>query len=120
MGAVSTKFRNFGNIGFKSFTKLFDSSVSPVLEYASEIRGYKENIQCERIHQRPSRYYMGVHPKTLILALIGDMGWPASKIKRHRNMIRYWIKLINMNDNRLTKQVLYMISLNVIEIGAVR
>ncbi len=33
--AVLIKFRTFGNIGFKSFTKLFYSSVSPVLEYAS-------------------------------------------------------------------------------------
>ncbi len=34
---VLTQFRKFGNIGFKSFTKLFDSTVSPVLEYSSEI-----------------------------------------------------------------------------------
>ncbi len=73
MGAVLTKFRNFRNIGFKSFT--------PVVEYASEIWGHKENIQCESIHQRACRYYMGVHPKTPILALIANMGWPTSQIK---------------------------------------
>ncbi len=70
-----------------------------------EIWGYKENIKCERIHQRASRYYMGVHPKTSILALISDMGSPTSQIKRHGNMIRYWNRLINMNDNRLAKQI---------------
>ncbi len=64
-----------------SFTKLFDSSVSPVLAYASEIWRYKENIQCDRIHQRASRYYMGVHPKTHILVLIGDLGCPHLKSK---------------------------------------
>ncbi len=48
---------------------------------------------------------MGVHPNTPITALIGDMGWPTSQIKRQRNMIRYWNRLINNNDNRLTKQV---------------
>ncbi len=58
LGAVLSKLRNFGNIGFKSFTKVFDSSVLPVLEYASEIWGYKDNIQGERILQRASRYYM--------------------------------------------------------------
>ncbi len=44
-------------------------------------------------------------PNTPILALIGDMGWPTSQIKRHRNMIRYCNRLINVNDNRITKQV---------------
>ncbi len=63
---------------------------------------------------------MGVHPKTSILALIGDMGWPTSQIKRHRNMIWYWNILIYMNDNRLTKQLLYMIFLNVKVNGVVR
>ncbi len=72
LGTVLTKLLS-GNTGFKSFTKLFDSSVSPVLEYAPEIWGYKQNIQCERIHQKAS-----VHPKTPILALIGDMEWPTS------------------------------------------
>ncbi len=77
-----------------------------ILEYASEIWGYKENIECERIHhQRANRYYMGIHPKTPILTLIGDMGWLTSQIKRHRNMIRCRNRFINMNDKRLTKQV---------------
>ncbi len=44
-------------------------------------------------------------PKHLFWPLIGDMGWPTSQIKRQRNMIRCWNRLINMNDNRLTKQV---------------
>ncbi len=58
--------------------------ISPVLEYASEIWGYKENIECESIHQRACRYYMGVHPKTPILALIGDMAHiPNQKTRKY-------------------------------------
>jgi len=63
LGAVITKFRNYKNIGFQTFTRLFDASVSPVLEYGSEIWGYKDNILCERVQQRASRYFLGVPPK---------------------------------------------------------
>ena len=105
LGAVLTKFRSFGNIGYNSFTKLFNCSVAPVLEYSSEVWGYRENLQCERIQQRACRYFLGVHPKTPILALTGDMGWVPVHIKRHRNMLRYWNRLVQMDDHRLTKKV---------------
>ena len=40
LGAVLTKFKNFRNIGFNKLQKLFDTSVSPILGYASEVWGY--------------------------------------------------------------------------------
>ena len=48
---VLTKFKNFRNIEFNTFKKLFDTSVSPILGFASEVWGYKDNVLCERVHQ---------------------------------------------------------------------
>ena len=62
LGAVLTKFKNFRNIGFNAFQKLFDTIVSPILGYASEVWWYKENVLCERVHQQASRYYLGIRP----------------------------------------------------------
>ena len=39
LGAVITKFRNFENIGFSTFTKMNDTSVVPVMNYASIVWG---------------------------------------------------------------------------------
>ena len=105
LGAILAKFKEFGNVGFKAFTKLFESNVATVSEYASEVWGYGENVSCERIQQRASRFYLGVHPKTPTLALIGDIGWSTAQLKRHRNIMRYWNRLIQMDDTRLTKQI---------------
>ena len=105
LGAVLTKFKNFRNNGFNTFQKLFDTSVSPILGYASEVWGYKDNVLCERVHQRASRYYLGVHPKTPLLALTGDMGWKTAQINRHIRMVRYWNRLLTLDDDRLTKKV---------------
>ena len=107
LGAVLTKFKNFRNIGFNTFQTLFDTSVSPILGYASEVWGYKDNVLCERVHQRASRYYLGVHPKTPLLALTGDMGWKTAQINRQIRMVRYWNRLLTLDDDRLTKKVFW-------------
>ncbi len=89
------------NIGNTTFSKLFQ----PNLEYASEMWGYKNYIKCERVQQRAACYYLGVHSKTPILALSGDMGWSSTKLLRHIKITKYWNRLINMNDDRLTKNL---------------
>ena len=40
--------------------------------------------------------------QTPTLALIGDIGWSTAQLKRHRNIMRYWNRLIQMDDTRLT------------------
>ena len=75
------------------------------LEYVSAVWGYKDNNRCERVAQRAMRYYLGVHSKAPIVALVGDMGWRSSQYHRHLNMIHYWNRMIEMDNNRLTKQV---------------
>ncbi len=105
LGAVITKFRTFKNIGYRSFTRLFDVSVSPILEYSSAVWGYKDFVKCERVQQRAYRYFLGVHPKTPILSLVGDFGWSSTQNKRHCIMIKYWNRLIEMDCNRLTKKL---------------
>ena len=47
LGAIISKFKQFRNIGYSTFTKLFFTSVSPIIEYASEVWGNKEYVKCE-------------------------------------------------------------------------
>ncbi len=57
LSSVISKFSTFINIGYTTFTKLFESSVTPILDYGSEVWVYKNNVKCERVHQRAERYY---------------------------------------------------------------
>jgi hypothetical protein len=93
LGSIISKFSTFRNIGYITFTKLFQTSVSPVIEYAAEIWGYKDNAKCERVQERAARYYLGVHSKAPLLALTGDMGWMTAKLHRHIKMAKYWNRL---------------------------
>ena len=46
---------------------------------------------------------MGVHNKTPIPAMMGDMGWTDIYIKQSVCMIRFWNRMISMDYSRLTK-----------------
>ncbi len=104
LGAAISTFINLRNIGYTTFLKLFQTSILTILEYASEVKGYKDYIKCERLQHRLACYYPGVHSKTSILALTGDMGWSSTYLLRHIKMTKYWNRSINMND-RLTKKL---------------
>ncbi len=39
LGAIISQFSNLRNIGYTTFSKLFQTSFSPILEYASEMWG---------------------------------------------------------------------------------
>ncbi len=48
---------------------------------------------------------MGVHPKTPIPALFGEVGWVPFKYKRWLLMCRTWNRFIEMDDDRINKQI---------------
>ena len=35
----------------------------------------------------------------------GDMGWATPQMRHHANMMRFWNRLVNMDDDRLIKKV---------------
>ncbi len=49
LGVVISKCSNFSNIGYTTFSQIFQTSVSPILEYVSDVWGYKDYIKCERV-----------------------------------------------------------------------
>ena len=55
------------------------------------------------MQNRAIRYYLGVHRFAPVAAISGDIGWLPSKYRRWLNMLRYWNRLVKLNDNRITK-----------------
>ena len=56
------------------------------------------------------RVFMGVHKHAPLLGIIGDMGWIPNVLHRNIEYIRYWNRIIKMDDNRITKSVLIKIT----------
>ncbi len=105
LGSVINKFRSLKNMGFKTYTKLFNACVVPVIDYSSEIWGFKPFECSEKVQINALRFFFGVHKFAAHHALYGDSGWFPGVVNRNCNMIRYWNRMLNMDDDRLTKKI---------------
>ena len=51
---------------------------------------------------------MGVHNSTPIEAMMGDMGWTDIYIKEVLYMLRYWNRVIIMDNARIERRIFYV------------
>ncbi len=64
------------------------------MDYCSGIWGCGNSEMCQKIQQRAFRFYLGVYPKTPLLALEGDTGWIHPNVRRHTKMLRFWNRVL--------------------------
>ena len=102
LGAIIGKFKSLKNVGFETFSKLYQSGVLPILEYGSGVWGYINANDANLIQNRAMRYFLGVHKFAPNLALSGETGWLNPKLSRWLCLVRFWNRLILMDEGRLT------------------
>ena len=54
---------------------------------------------------RAMRYCLGMHNLTPLPSLYGEMGWLKTKYRHYIHVIRFWNRLVNMDNHRLTKHI---------------
>ena len=85
--------------------KLFDSLVSPIIEYGAAIWGYKSYSYINAIQSRACRFFLGVGRYTPNAAVMGDMGWIPIYHKQWKIISSQWCKLMNMDQNRMNRKM---------------
>ncbi len=75
LGSVINKHKTINGFGYYTYTKSFHSAVGPILDYASEVLGYKNFTQIDAVQNKAIRIFWGVHKFVPIAAINGDMGW---------------------------------------------
>ena len=86
----------------KTKIKLFDSLVSPILLYASEVWGIYEYEHIDKIHIKFCKNILGVRTQSPKYAVYGDLGrYPLSVIAKERS-IKFWLKKLANNNLQLT------------------
>lgn len=105
LGAVISKFKQYKEIGYKTYSKLYNACVVPVTDYASAVWGYSKNSHSEQVQNKAIRCFLGVNQFTPIPGLQGEMGWMPAKFRKMKNMLRYWNRLVKMPNDRLTKKI---------------
>ena len=102
---VITILRTLWSIGDhppQVFFKLFDSQIQPILTYGAELWGLSENQETiERIHFFAIKRFLGVHTKTPRHLVYGDTGRFPLFIVTYSKCIKFWLKILRMDQIRL-------------------
>ena len=105
LAKVTSKFYEIDGLDYKSFKTLYDSLVQPVMNYASATWGHSSFQKCSTIQNRAMRTILGVGRVTPVGALYGDLGWSPPSIKHKLEIVKYWLRLSRMPENRMIKKV---------------
>ena len=103
--AIITRFKQLKGCEYKTFYKLYNSSVVSVFSYAAGIWGYNRGGPAQKIYNRALRYFMGVNKFTANLFLQGDSGWLSPEYIFRLAMLRYWNRLCKLDNSFICKQI---------------
>ncbi len=69
VGSIINKNKAINGPGYYSYTRLFQSEICPILDYGSEIWGFRHFDKVDSIQNKAIQVYLGVHRFTPIAAI---------------------------------------------------
>jgi len=109
--SVLRMLRTFRDINRKIFFKIFDSKISSILLYASELWGTSQIEDIERVHLVACKRFLGLPRATPNNIVYSELGRYPLYINSNLRCIKYWAKLLRMEENRLPRQAYRMLVL---------
>ena len=104
------KLRILNNNSFELFMKLFDCQMQPAAQYGSELWGLeKAALHCESVHLFALKKFLGVELRTPNDFIYGETNRYSIYINSALRCIRYWLKLVQMDDYRLPHRAYKML-----------
>ena len=101
--SILRSLRKVGCADWDVFIKIFDVQIQPALLYASEIWGMARVETVERVHLFALKRYLAISKRTPSMMVYGETGRFPLYVNSYRNCVRYWLRLITMQDDRLPK-----------------
>ena len=101
--------KHFGNFPPNDLFKLFDSIVTPILCYGSDIWGFEYSKQIEKIHSQFCKRYIGLHQNAADFFALSECGRYPLAVTYMTQCIKYWVRLVQMPNHRYPKQCYNML-----------
>ena len=76
------------------------------MDYFRCIWGFSKYPAIDKVHNRASRFYLGLHAKAPISALQAEIGWMLPKYRHFLNIFKNWNRYNNMDVNRIAHKLL--------------
>ena len=105
LGALVSKYYANKGLDFKTYEKIYFSTVVPITDYAAGVWGFKAYDEHDKLQKRAIRTFLGLGKTTCLLAMEAEIGWMLPRHRRYCDIIRLWHRLANMDANRLTHKV---------------
>ena len=91
--------------------RLFNSLVTPVLLYGSEIWGYENTQILERVQLQLCKQILHVHKTTPNCIVYGEFGRLSMRCMIEKRMVNYWCRIMSGKEGKLAS-ILYNLSKN--------
>jgi hypothetical protein len=99
---IIQRLRAYHCSSFDTYMKLFDAQVQPIMQYGSEIWGLDKAVQhCEKVHLFALKKFLCVDLRTPNDLVYNELGRHPITINSVINCIKYWLKLLEMEEDRL-------------------
>jgi hypothetical protein len=106
---AKSKSKSAGRVTPRVSLQLFDSFVTPVLEYACEIwYNGTGNVELEKIQLRFIKGILGVKNSTATAAIYAETGRADLLTRQKIRILKYWLRLERMDNSKLVKMCLNM------------
>ena len=107
--SLLAKSREWGGFQPRLFLYLFDHTIMPILNYASEIWGTNEWPKLERLHLSACKYALGVKSSTTTDAVYAELGRYSVLSARHINILKFFLRLSNLEEERYANKAFNML-----------
>ena len=105
LSAVVCKMIKNKGFPFVVFETLYNSCVTSITDYSHEVIGYHQYSESANVHTKAIRSYLGVGRSANLCALRYEMAWLEPKSRTQIRMMRFFYRMREMNNNRLTKKI---------------
>ena len=103
LGKLLSKYYLNRGLGLKTYKKVYDTCICPVMDYCAGIWGHAPNDKLDKIHMRAIRCFLGVNRYATKVGYEGELGWVPPLIRRQLEMLRLWNHLVGLNETRLPR-----------------
>ena len=104
LGKLSKFYLNKG-LGCETYKKLYNSCIVPIMDYGSAIWGFNDNDNINKVHHRAMRNFLGVYKYAPTAGVEGDLGWVRPLIRRKIEILRFWNRIVSLDESRLPCQI---------------
>lgn len=101
--------KNVMPLTYRTFFKVFDAKLSPILLYGSEIWGLENIDSIEKVHTYACKRFLNIPLNSINNVVLGDCGRYPMYIASSKRCIKYWLKILEMPEDRYVKKCYKML-----------